>query len=30
MDGVPIMVKKVVEAPPGVPNDEEILKNDFS
>ncbi|MGD6809112.1 MAG: formylmethanofuran dehydrogenase subunit B [Candidatus Bathyarchaeia archaeon] len=26
MDGVPIMVKKVVEAPPGVPNDEEILK----
>ncbi|XHH09071.1 MAG: formylmethanofuran dehydrogenase subunit B [Candidatus Bathyarchaeia archaeon] len=26
MDGVPIMVKKVVEAPPDVPNDEEILK----
>ncbi len=26
MDCVPIMVRKVVEAPPGVPNDEEILQ----
>jgi formylmethanofuran dehydrogenase subunit B len=26
MDHVPIMVKKVVDPPPGVPNDEEILQ----
>ncbi len=29
MDGVPIRVKKVVEAPLGVPDDEEILKSAY-